>query len=158
MEGHLTRRTARIAATGACVLGLVGAAFAAPPSGLGGIAYHPTPNSRSTSARGPESPGRLDLTAPAAPAVQNQFSAKTLPPFPSGAHSRTPVATDGDQPPSLGLEMSQGREIGSVEGLARRVHQEGLPLARLWENKSALVSLGLNQRGKPGLWITQKVH
>jgi hypothetical protein len=39
-----------------------------------------------------------------------------------------------------------------------RFHHEGLPLARLWENKSALVSLGLNPKGKPGLWITQKTH
>jgi hypothetical protein len=44
-----------------------------------------------------------------------------------------------------------------MEELLRRVHREGLPVARLWENKSALVSLGLNQRGKPGLWIIQKV-
>ena len=42
--------------------------------------------------------------------------------------------------------------------MARRVHREGLPVARLWENHAALVSLGLNQRGKPGLWIMQKVH
>ena len=36
--------------------------------------------------------------------------------------------------------------------------REGLPLARLWENKSALLSLGLNKKGKPGLWIVQKIR
>jgi hypothetical protein len=55
-------------------------------------------------------------------------------------------------------ETPQGRIPGRLEELARRFHREGLPVARLWENKSALVSLGLNQKGKPGLWIVQKVH
>ncbi|HEX4240048.1 MAG TPA: hypothetical protein VHZ53_01455 [Steroidobacteraceae bacterium] len=50
------------------------------------------------------------------------------------------------------------REPGRIEEMARKFHREGLPVARLWENKSALVSLGLNQRGKPGLWLIQKVH
>jgi hypothetical protein len=90
--------------------------------------------------------------------AQTQFPAKTSLPFPSSIHPRTLVAADDDRLPGFGLEVSQGREIGPVEGFARRVHREGLPLARLWENKSALVSLGLNQRGKPGLWIIQKVH
>ncbi len=62
------------------------------------------------------------------------------------------------QLPNLGTEGAQARVPGRVEEFARRVHKEGLPVARLWENKSALVSLGLNQKGKPGLWIIQKVH
>ena len=62
------------------------------------------------------------------------------------------------QLPNLGTEGAQARVPSRVEELARRVHKEGLPLARLWENKSALVSLGLNQKGKAGLWIIQKVH
>jgi hypothetical protein len=33
-----------------------------------------------------------------------------------------------------------------------------VPIARLWESHSALLSLGLNQRGKPGLWLIQKTH
>jgi hypothetical protein len=41
---------------------------------------------------------------------------------------------------------------------SRRVQREGLPVARLWENKSALVSIGLNQKGKPGLWLIQKIR
>lgn len=62
------------------------------------------------------------------------------------------------QLPNLGAEGPQARIPSRVEEFARRVHKEGLPVARLWENKSALVSLGLNQRGKPGLWIIQKIH
>jgi hypothetical protein len=58
----------------------------------------------------------------------------------------------------LSSEGQHTRIPGRVEELARRVHQEGLPVARLWQNNAALVSLGLNQKGKPGLWIVQKVH
>ncbi len=47
---------------------------------------------------------------------------------------------------------------GGAQEFARRVHREGLPVARLWESKSALVSIGLNQKGKPGLWLIQKTH
>jgi hypothetical protein len=60
--------------------------------------------------------------------------------------------------PNLGTEGAQARVPSRVEEFARRVHREGLPVARLWENKSALVSLGLNQKGKPGLWVIQKIH
>jgi hypothetical protein len=45
-----------------------------------------------------------------------------------------------------------------VQDFVRRVHQEGLPVARLLESKSALLHLGLSPRGKPGLWLVQKVH
>jgi hypothetical protein len=62
------------------------------------------------------------------------------------------------QPLTLAADAWRGRTSGRFEDFARRVHREGLPVARLWENKSALVSLGLNQRGKPGLWLVQKVH
>ncbi len=47
--------------------------------------------------------------------------------------------------------------MSQFEEFARRVHREGIPVARLWESHTALLSLGLNQRGKPGLWIIQKV-
>jgi len=45
-----------------------------------------------------------------------------------------------------------------VQDLVRRVHSEGLPVARLFESKSALVHLGLSPKGKPGLWLVQKIH
>jgi hypothetical protein len=40
--------------------------------------------------------------------------------------------------------------------LAQRFRRERLPLARLWQNHEAMLSIGLNQRGKPGLWLVQK--
>jgi hypothetical protein len=77
--------------------------------------------------------------------------------FPS-PHRQFLGSQENLQLPSLGTEGAQARVPSRVEEFARRVHKEGLPVARLWENKSALVSLGLNQKGKPGLWIIQKVH
>jgi len=43
-----------------------------------------------------------------------------------------------------------------AETFVRRVQREGLPIARLWENESALVSLGFNQKGQAGLWLIEK--
>ncbi len=54
--------------------------------------------------------------------------------------------------------VPQRRVPSRAEEFAQHVRREGLPLARLWENKSALVSLGLNKKGKPGLWIVQKIR
>jgi hypothetical protein len=60
--------------------------------------------------------------------------------------------------PDLGNGGRGMRDESRVEQFARQVHREGLPVARLWENDNALVSLGLNTHGKPGLWILQKTR
>jgi hypothetical protein len=54
-----------------------------------------------------------------------------------------------------GLPMA--RPMSRVQEMAHRFQREGLPVARLFENHSALVSLGLNQHGKPGIWLIQKL-
>jgi hypothetical protein len=78
--------------------------------------------------------------------------------FPSSLH-RPPGGVETQmQLPDLGAQVTQARIPSRMEEFARRVHKEGLPVARLWENKSALLSLGLNQKGKPGLWIVQKTR
>ncbi len=51
-----------------------------------------------------------------------------------------------------------GHIMSPMETLAHNFRQEGLPLARLFQNKDSLVHLGLNQKGKPGLWILHKLH
>jgi hypothetical protein len=51
--------------------------------------------------------------------------------------------------------------MGAQPTMEKRVQEfrrEGLPIARLWENHSSLVHVGLNQKGKPGLWVIQKLH
>jgi len=82
--------------------------------------------------------------------------------FPSTLHGHSLAAfaqIDREQSrfANFGTELATARTTASLETLAQRVRRQGLPIARLWQNRSALVSLGLNQRGKPGLWIMQKV-
>jgi hypothetical protein len=116
-------------------LGTMQAVFAAPP------AHRP-----------------LDLQLPAN--VTTTVSAnvdKSSAPFPS-LHRPAQWAQAPNQPRGWSAAEPATRTPGRVEELALRFHREGLPLARLWETKSALVSLGLNPKGKPGLWLTQKTH
>jgi hypothetical protein len=58
----------------------------------------------------------------------------------------------------LGADLPQIRTGGRIQEMARRVQHDGVPLARLWENHSALLSLGLSPHGKPGLWLIQKTR
>jgi hypothetical protein len=94
--------------------------------------------------------------------VRGGAAALALTAFPSAIRhlylGKADLGTDDRVRPALGAGELSFRTMGQAEIIARRVHQEGLPVARLWESKSALVSFGLNQKGKPGLWLTQKVH
>ena len=45
-----------------------------------------------------------------------------------------------------------------AEKFVGRMHREGLPIARLWKSESALLSIGLNKRGKPGVWFTKTLR
>jgi hypothetical protein len=96
----------------------------------------------------------LDLQLPASAAATAD---KPPAAFPS-VHRQAQGAQVPIQLRGFGAGDSPARIPGRVEDMVLRFHHEGLPLARLWENKSALVSLGLNPKGKPGLWITQKTH
>jgi hypothetical protein len=75
------------------------------------------------------------------------------------AESRGFSAASGDSSslPVLGVDGKRIRVTTKIEDFARQVHREGLPFARVWENQSMLVSVGLNPKGRPGLWIIQKV-
>jgi hypothetical protein len=127
---------------------------AAPPSG---VQKNPL-----VSISAPQSPSakpasflaqHLDLRAPVhtAPLQENTSV------FPSALiHRQFGGVEQTAQLPSLGAGNPRIRP--PLAELARHLQHEGLPVARLWENNSALVHLGLNQRGKPGLWLVQKVH
>jgi hypothetical protein len=124
----------RVAVLGLCALGSL-AVRASPPNGPRGALH-------------------LDLhPIAAAPSAEKPAAS-----FPSSLHQHTLAAQPQLQLPDLGANITQSRVPSRAEEFARRVHREGLPVARLWENKSALVSLGLNERGKPGLWVIQKTH
>lgn len=107
-------------------------------------------------------PRRLDLRPPTAVASTQPAAATASPssPGPPPFPSMHRIASGPDykqQLPALGADAAPAATKSTVEELARRVHREGLPVARLWENHTALVSLGLSPRGKPGLWLIQKV-
>jgi hypothetical protein len=120
---------------GLCGLGSMSAALASPPTSQKGVRH-------------------LDLRPASAVVGTEETSAI----FPSALHRPTLGTREQLQLPGMGAEAPQKRIPGRAEEFVRRVHREGLPVARLWENKSALLSLGLNQKGKPGLWIIQKVR
>ena len=97
----------------------------------------------------------LDLRPPANALVP----AENFPPiFPSSMQRHSLGGKEDVQLPAMGAGVAHGRTPSRAEEFARRVHREGLPVARIWENKSALLSLGLNKKGKPGLWIIQKIR
>jgi hypothetical protein len=96
----------------------------------------------------------LDLRAPSHTVEPGNTFAKS-PSFPSMAH-RQNSAQEPVELPLLGSDGMHARP--TVQDFVQKVHREGLPVARLFETKSALVHLGLSPRGKPGLWLVQKSH
>jgi hypothetical protein len=161
--------TLQLTALGLCGVALLNTGFAAPPAlhtGMSMLHAASTQVRTNTPAGSATRSQRLDLRLPTSPFDTSEREISD-PPSARGAtefgsfHRR--ALGGGAAPPSQSAQgnaalPSTGRIRSPMEELARRVHREGLPVARLWENKSALVSLGLNQKGKPGLWLVQKVH
>jgi hypothetical protein len=143
MEGQRTQTQFRVAAAALCLVGCVGASYAAPPTGLG------TQGRGAGTAQNYSSRTHLDLTPPAVDSLKSALNTQSMRPHVLGQEERGLA---------LGADAWQDKPSARMAELVRRVHREGLPVARLWENHSALLSLGLNQRGKPGLWIIQKTH
>ena len=172
MKSKATNRLIR-AATGACGFCLVCSALASPPFSRGGLPPSIIDSARSISAtsrsvaRHEYMPtAHLDLRPPAesAPTIHHGGTDATASaPFPSAIHhldlGKADLGTDDrNWSPALSGGELNFRVMGQAEISAHRIHREGLPVARLWESKSALLSIGLNPRGKPGLWLTQKIH
>jgi hypothetical protein len=152
----------KLACSTLCCVGAA-AAIAGTPSGnsvgglLGrasGIAAAPARNAAShldlhnLDLRPPEtfSGGR-----PAAPIGDSPAS------FPSVKRAQLGTPTGVEEQLPGGSNVATLRMESKVQELERRVPHEGLPLARLWETKTALLHVGLNPKGKPGLWLIQKV-
>jgi hypothetical protein len=83
------------------------------------------------------------------PGASTTADAWRLRPAP-GAGTATP-GTTGATPASTHI-------MSPMETLTHNFREEGLPVARLFESKDSLVHVGLNQKGKPGLWILHKLH
>jgi len=95
----------------------------------------------------------LDLSAPSnlIEQVANAGAFRSL-----ASNRQTARADEHLQLPSLG---SEGMRVQpTMEERVQQFRREGLPIARLWENQSSLVHVGLNQKGKPGLWLIHKLH
>ena len=133
----------RLGVMACCSLGLVGSALAAPPL-----------NQKTAQRLEPHPSLDLRPSVTALAAINDKPTAA----FPSGLHRQTLGVQEDIRLPALGFESTQTPVKGRAEELVSRVRREGVPVARLWQNNSALVSLGLNQRGKPGLWLIQKIH
>lgn len=148
---------------GICGLGVVSAAMAATPTNVTGITTPASANSytlrqsgSTKSASDRQYLARLDLSPPTHFSTPSGVASTSLG-FPS-ARRQLASAKDEDQLPALGAaDESAARTMSRAEAIARRLHREGVPIVRLWEGHTAFVSLGLNQRGKPGLWLVQKV-
>jgi hypothetical protein len=151
-----------IAAAGLCCHSLVSSAIASPPLSRTESSLSPLNSAR------PVSPirrsldqleHRLDLR-PTRDPPQTVVRDGGYPP----ASTTSPPAIhhfgvgDRSQLAALGTMDESFRFMSRPETFARRVQREGVPVARLWETKSALLSIGLNQKGKPGLWLIQKIH
>ena len=116
----------------------------------------------------------LDLRAPQEPLSATVHQAPGTfdsAPFLSAIHLVEPgksdipgenrYAEDGARSSNLGARALSFQEVSQAQALAQRlqhIHREGLPIARLWGSQSASLNIGLNQKGKPGLWFTRKVH
>jgi hypothetical protein len=100
-----------------------------------------------------QAPGQhLDLRAPS-PTVEVPEKTASLP---SMWHRRTLGSQEPVRLPVLGADNMRSR--AGLQDFVQRVRHEGLPVARLFESKSALVHLGLSPKGKPGLWLVQKTR
>ena len=114
---------------------------------------------------GASQPNRLDLRPPAASdftafggAKSNVEPAQAAPDAGNERFAFARRSDTAEEQSSFAALGAQTQAMSRAQAFADRFRREGLPVARLWENHSALVSLGLNQKGKPGLWLVQKTH
>jgi hypothetical protein len=146
MARNLKTKATLLAALEVGVLCLLACgAFAAPPQGR--------PQARMQSQI--QVPAQhLDLRPPAN-LEAGGIAEKSANTFPSMARRQSPAREQAELP-LLGSDSMHARP--TLQDFVHKVHREGLPVARLFETKSALVHLGLSPRGKPGLWLVQKTH
>jgi hypothetical protein len=96
--------------------------------------------------------GRLDLRPP----VEAQMSNEEVAAIPLNARFST-----GNHRFSADESASSAGSthiMSPLQTLAHNFRQEGLPIAKLFQSNQSLLHLGLNPRGKPGLWLVHKLH
>jgi hypothetical protein len=152
-----------------CCLGAAGAVAGPPPGkstggmlgrAAGLLAAAPSRGAASRSdfqtldLRPPETDLRAPETLPGSRPPAPIGDAQAV--FPSARRAQLDMASEEANLPG-GAKWATLRMENKVQEMERRVPREGLPVARLWETKTALLHVGLSPRGKPGLWLMQKV-
>lgn len=71
----------------------------------------------------------------------------------------TSTSVDQERRFSASFPIHWQREEPQIFRTARAFKRQGLPLVHLWQSDSGehMLSLGLNSKGVPGIWLTQKV-
>jgi len=150
----------RVAAGAICGFCLLNSAGANPPLGREKSVLSAVDSARSLSARGmhPEnaSTAHLDLRPPAIRAADTRELASAPSPSPIGGLDSG--KNERILSPAFSIDETNFRMMSKPAIFVDRVRREGLPFARLWESRSALLSIGLSPKGKPGLWLTQKIR
>jgi hypothetical protein len=160
----------KLASCALCCLAAA-AALAGPPPGnsSGGLLGRASGILGATPSRAPASRldfQKLDLRPPeslpgareASPGVRASAPiGDSAAAFPSAKRAQFGNAVGTEEEPAAGGNWAALRMESKVHEMERRVPHEGLPVARLWETKTALLHVGLSPRGKPGLWLIQKV-
>jgi hypothetical protein len=133
---------------------LLNSAFAAPP--LGRQSFHASGQSQTPAQALAQ---RLDLRPPSRLELAGHFEmAGNAADRSRSFGAPTPRSTSQEQVALSPMAADGMRSRPALQDFVRRVHREGLPVARLFESKSALVHVGLSPKGKPGLWLVQKIH
>jgi hypothetical protein len=157
-RSHAFFKSTLLAALG-CAMALTRPAAAAPPG-----AKHADPETAAVGTRFALEPHMtptrpLDLRPPTSTEWAATASLVISAPAREVATLQPNAGRGGFEPFTAPSSNTHSTRIpGNLEMFAQRVRHEGLPVARLWENHAALVSLGLNARGKPGIWLVQKTH
>jgi hypothetical protein len=147
------------AAGGLCGTALSGSAAAYPPLSEAKSLLTTIDSVRPAGAAGSRSAARQENTS--TPQLDLRPPIDSMPQVTPASVARAPHSgNDMEDPPRPGFGTGEARFpiMSRQETLLQRVHREGVPIVRLWNSKSALLSIGLNQKGKPGLWLIQKVH
>jgi hypothetical protein len=155
-NGNLTRTllAAWIASCGAFALHQ---ARAEPP--LQKITITMSRESKVSHDAAPPISARLDLRPPVE--VHTRDAAAPTPAaaeFFAGNHRRLADDSATRYDPHVVPSAESTHIMSPLQNLAHNFRQEGLPVAKLFQSNDALLHLGLNPKGKPGLWLVHKLH
>jgi hypothetical protein len=146
-----------LAAGGLCATGLSSSAVANPPLSGGKSLLSTIDSMRSVAAAGSQSAVRFKNTPPMQLDLRPPLDSLPLgTPGPAAFASHAGM-DDAIARPSFDTRGLRLPAMTEPESWLHRARREGVPILRLRDSKSALLSIGLNQKGKPGLWLIQKM-